>query len=172
MDHLLDTADRYLDKHVGEPSHQHTQRSKVVALTQPQLAYVAAIIDTRGNLTSRTVRDAVLPQVDVNGGRIEVLRYLGDLTEVKVVETTRVYSKAPCTEHCGGDKHMHVNSISGRWSVSGAKATVVLAAVQPYLVVRPAEIEALVALGRDAKFKGATVTQMANLGWPIPDWME
>jgi hypothetical protein len=144
----------------------------VTALTEAQLAYVAAILDTQANLTQRTVRDAVLPQVDVNGGRIEVLHHLGALTEVRIVETKRSYSRAPCTEHCAGERHLHIESVSGRWSVSGAKATIVLAAVQPYLVFRPAEIETLVEVGLGAGFKGATVDKMAALGWPIPEAMQ
>ena len=134
------------------------------------LAYIAALIDTRGSLTSRTVRDAVLPQVAISGKPFPALQWLGELTDVRVIATERSYSKAGCAEHCS-EKHQHVTSLSGRWMVSGAKATIVLAAVQPYLRMRPADVADMVQLGLAAKFKGATAGKMAALGWPIPEGM-
>ena len=54
-------------------------------LTVADLAYIAALIDTRGALTSRTVRDAVLPQVAISGRPFPALQWLGEVTGVRVV---------------------------------------------------------------------------------------
>lgn len=139
-------------------------------LTEAQLAYVAGLVDSRAALSSRTVAAAVLPQVALNGGPMAVLEYLGGLTDTKVVATRRDYSRSPCAEHCT-TRHMHIESLSGRWAVSGAKATIILAAIAPYLVMRPAAVEDLVDVGLRASFKGATVAKMKLLGWPIPEPM-
>ena len=139
-------------------------------LTVADLAYIAALIDTRGALASRTVRDAVLPQVAISGRPFPALQWLGEVTGVRVVPTERDFTKAGCAEHCS-EKHLHVRSLSGRWMISGAKATIVLAAVQPYLRLRAAEVEDAVALGLAANFKGATAQAMRKLGWPIPESM-
>ena len=90
--------------------------------------------------------------------------------DFNVVPTERDFTKAGCAEHCS-EKHLHVRSLSGRWMISGAKATIVLAAVQPYLRLRAAEVEDAVALGLAANFKGATAQAMRKLGWPIPESM-
>jgi hypothetical protein len=139
-------------------------------LTDAELSYIAALIDTRANLTSRTVRDAVLPQVDINGRPAEVLVWLGEITGVKVVPTRRDFTKHGCAEHCK-DRHVHVRSLSVRWSLSGAKATIVLAAVLPHLRLRRGDVQDAITLGLRAGQKGATIAKMRALGWPIPDAM-
>lgn len=140
-------------------------------LTVTDLAYVAALIDTRATFTSRQVRDTVLPQVAISGKPFPVLQWLGDITGVRVVPTEREYVKAGCAEHCL-EKHQHIKSASGRWCVAGVKATVVLAAVQPYLRLQPAEVDELLAVGLKAGRKNATVEKMRALGWPIPNGLE
>lgn len=141
--------------------------SGAVQLTVADLAYTAALIDTRGKITPRTVGDAVLPQVSISGKPFPALQWLGEITEVRVVPTERSYAKAGCAEHCS-EKHQHIRSMSGRWSVCGAKATIVLAAVQPYLRFCAAEVEDAIRLGLRADWKGATPLRMASLGWPLP----
>ncbi len=141
------------------------------ALTITDLAYVAALVDTRGTFVSRQVRDAVLPQVSISGKPFPALQWLGDISGVRVVPTVRQYSKAGCAEHCS-EKHQHVLSTSGRWSVSGIKATIILDAVRPYLRLRLAEVDEMVQLGLAAGRKGATVEKMRALGWPIPPSLE
>lgn len=135
-------------------------------LSVTQLAYVAALIDTRANLTTRRARDAVLPQVEISGRPFPALEWLGQITGVRVVPTQRAFVKVGCSEHCA-EKHIHVSSLSGRWFVSGAKATIVLAAVRPYLMLRRGQVDDLIDLGRQVGHKGATVTEMAALGWPV-----
>ena len=88
---------------------------------------------------------------------------------MRVVVTRRSYAKAGCAEHCK-EKHLHVTSESGRWSVSGAKATVILAAVLPYLRLQHEEARGALLVGLGAPFKPATLRQMEQLGWPIPEF--
>ena len=78
--------------------------------------------------------------------------------------------KAGCSEHCG-EKHQHVQSMSGRWSVTGAKATVVLWNIRPYqhLQVKAADTALVVGLGTG--YKPATVARMAELGWDVPEFV-
>lgn len=140
-------------------------------LTQAELAYVAGVLDAQGHIAVRTTKDGTkLPQLALSGPNVALLRWLGDLTGVRPIMTTRTYSKAGCAQHCAA-KHLHVTSTSGRWQISGAKATVVLAAIQPFLHWQITEAAEAVELGLSAPFKPATPTKMLALGWPIPDGM-
>ena len=131
------------------------------------LAYVAALIDTIGGVRTRTVGDTVLPYVYAHG-KIEYLTALGELTGTKVIETRRTYSRAGCTQHCP-EAHQHIVSRSGRWSVTGVKATVVLWNIRPYLRIHADAARTGIVIGTAAPFKPATPLKMRALGWHIPD---
>ena len=73
-----------------------------------------------------------LPAVAISSGNSDMLTYLAKLTGTRSVVTRQAYVKAGCSEHCR-EKHQHVMSTSGRWSVTGAKATVVLASIRPFV---------------------------------------
>jgi hypothetical protein len=141
----------------------------VDALRVADLAYIAAVIDTRGHIASRSVREAMLPLLAVSSPEVALLNWLGEITGTRPVTTSRSYGRAGCSEHCP-DAHQHVTSISGRWSVTGVKATVVLFNVAPYLRVRAQDAADAMALGLSAGFKRATVQKMAALGWALPNY--
>jgi hypothetical protein len=132
------------------------------------LAYVAGILDCQGGIRTRRVGDTDLPMVYLHGPNLPVLRHLASLTGTKVTTTRRAYTKAGCTAHCP-DKHQHVVSESGRWSVTGVKATVVLWNVRPYLHVLADPAAEALAVGMAAPFKPATPAKMLALGWDLPD---
>ena len=136
-------------------------------MDEADLAYLAAVIDTQGRISTRQVREAVLPQLAVSGPNESLLRWLGDITGVRPVVTARDYGRHPCAVHCV-EPHQHVRSLSGRWSVSGAKATVVLHAVLPYLRFQRDEALQAVELGLASRYKPATVVKMQALGWIPP----
>ena len=138
-------------------------------LDVPTLAYLAAVIDTRGIIRTRAVAGGELPMVAVHDGNEPMLRLLGELTGTKVTIVRRAYSKAGCAQHCK-EKHQHVQSVSGRWSVCGAKATVLLHNLRPYLRFQQGQAADAIAVGTAAPFKPATVDKMRALGWDVPDF--
>jgi hypothetical protein len=133
------------------------------------LAYLAGVIDTQGRITTRRTADGtLLPMVAVSTRDTRLLRWLGQISGMRPVTTRRNYSKAGCGQHCP-DKHQHIVSESGRWSVSGAKATIILRAVRPYLRLQQEEVGHALTVGLEAPFKPATPQKMAGLGWELPE---
>jgi hypothetical protein len=113
------------------------------------------------------VSGAVLPIIAMSCGDGQLLRWLGEITDVRSIVTLRTYDKHRCLEHCT-EAHDHIDSVSGRWSVTGAKATVVLCATLPYVRFHVPEWERAVGLGLGANKKPKTVQTMKDLGWPMP----
>lgn len=142
---------------------------EVTPLSSEVLAYVAAIIDSLGGIRTRVVGDTELPMVFVHGPNLPVLQYLADLTGTKVTVVTRGYSKAGCAEHCP-EQHQHIHSRSGRWSVTGVKATVLLWNIRPYLRFQAEAAATAITLGLSAPFKPATPGKMLTLGWALPEF--
>jgi hypothetical protein len=142
--------------------------SGVEQVTPEQLAWLAGVIDTMGILRARRVGENDLPGVFLHTPNVRLLERVAEMTGTRVTIVTRSYSKVGCAEHCE-DKHLHVSSKSGRWSVTGAKATVLLKNILPYLQLQRAEAEELLRDTEGAPFKRATLAKMAKLGWPIPE---
>lgn len=140
-----------------------------MALSEADIIYVAAIIDVMGNVrVMKTDTGTELPLVSVSCPDEALLGFLGKVSDMQTVVTTRTYERHRCTEHCDGP-HQHVESRSRRWSVNGAKATVILSAVLPYLRFQQERVAEVVALGIDAPRKQATPAKMRRLGWPLPE---
>jgi hypothetical protein len=140
-------------------------------LTEADLSYLAGVLDTRAVVRTRLVSgnatQTVLPMIAMSCGDAALLHWLADITDVRSIITTRTYDKHRCLEHCT-KAHDHIESVSGRWSVTGAKATVVLSATLPYVRFHEAEWQRGLAVGIGANKKPATVQKMAGLGWPMP----
>lgn len=136
-------------------------------LTTADLAYAAALIDNLATLRLRELGPSQLPVVSI-AGRIGALTWLGEVTGVKVVETRRAYTRHNCTEHCP-EAHARIESRSGRWSVTGMRATIVLANVEEYLRVQATDARQLVEAGLGVQYQGQVVNDMRRLGWSIPD---
>lgn len=135
------------------------------------LAYAAALLDAYGRLSSRTLPSGTdLPEVVVQG-RIGALGWLADLCGVKVVEIEKDYNAHRCAEHCTA-KHMHVASMTQRLVLSGARATIVLHAVQRFMRVQGRQARELVGAGQVLGYKTGVVNDMVRLGWPIPELRE
>lgn len=133
-----------------------------------RLAYVAGILDALGRFRVHTSDEGTrLPHVGVSSPNLALLRDLADLTGVTVTNVVRDYNRVGCGEHCTA-AHLHVDSITGRWQLVGHRATVVLAAVEPYLIGQHATAVDLVDLGLAAPHKRQTAAAMARLGWPTP----
>lgn len=131
-------------------------------------AYIAGIIDSQGGIRTRVVGGTELPMVYLHGPNVPVLRLLADVTGTTVTTTRRKYSKAGCAQHCP-DKHQHIVSESGRWSLTGVKATVLLWNIRPYMHFQTDAAREAINLGLRAPFKPATLQKMESLGWELPD---
>lgn len=135
------------------------------------MAYVAAIIDTHAIIRTRLApgTETELPFVGVHGPNVGMLAFLAGLTGTKVTTVRRQYMKAGCAEHCK-EKHQHIQSVSGRWSVSGVKATVLLFNVRPYIRLQGDDLRYALDVGLRAGYKASTVTKMTALGWDAPEF--
>lgn len=133
------------------------------------LAYVAALIDQFGKLRTRTVSDTELPEVLIQG-RIGALGWLAELTGTRVVEIRKAYARHQCSEHCP-ERHTDIASVTGRWVVTGARATVVLYNVGPFMRDEGKRhlASTLVWQGQTVGYKSDVVNDMARLGWRIPE---
>jgi hypothetical protein len=138
-----------------------------VSLSPAELAYAAALIDSFGTLTVREVNGALLPQVIIQG-KIAALPWLAEITGVKIIEIRKGYTRHQCTEHCP-EAHTRIESITGRWALTGARATVVLFNVEPYLRVQGRIARDLVEAGQGIGYKTQVVNDMKRLGWQLPD---
>lgn len=140
-----------------------------MSIDRADLAYAAALIDTLAVLKTREVNGTDLPVLAVNSSRhTGAIKFLCKLTGVKMVLTSRSYSRHQCTEHCPSS-HLDIESRGERWMVVGAKATIVAHNVLPYLRVQREAARELVAAGRTVGYKGQVVAQMKQLGWEIPE---
>lgn len=141
-------------------------------LTDTDLAYIAGLIDVMGNVrVMETAEGTQLPLVSISCPDAALLAYLGEVSDMQPFVTVRTYDRHRCTEHCD-EPHQHVESRSRRWTVTGAKATMILAAVEPYLRFQKDKVAEVVALGMDAPRKKATSVKMTRLGWPMPEGWE
>lgn len=130
------------------------------------LAWYAAVLDSRAALSERATDGKVLPMVSVHGPDLPLLYELARGTGVKVSEIRRAYSKSLCADHCP-EPHRHVTSTSGRWQLTGGRATIVLAACLPYFRVQREAAEHLIEVGMEARLTLTATDGMRELGWPV-----
>lgn len=133
---------------------------------EAELAYLAGIVDTLAILRVRTTPSSDLPMVALHGPFEAALRLLAERTDTAITITTRDYQRAACVEHCP-TAHEHIQSVSGRWSVTGTKATVLLENLLPYMRAQADRARELIEVGRSAGFKPKTREQMRLLGWQV-----
>lgn len=133
------------------------------------LAYMAGVVDLLGLIRTRMAENTELPLVQMHGQHMPILQYFGERTGTKAIVTRRDYTRAGCAEHCQ-EKHQHIVSVSGRWSVTGAKATVLLWNLRPFLRVKADLADRALAVGLNTRFKQGTAEKMRRLGWEIPEF--
>lgn len=136
-------------------------------IRQADLSYAAALIDSFGTLKVREVHETLLPEVIIQG-KIAALPWLAEITGVKVIEIRKGYNRHQCTDHCP-QAHTRIESLTGRWVVTGARATVVLHNVEPYMRVQARKARDLVEAGQAIGYKTNVVNDMIKLGWQVPD---
>ena len=133
------------------------------------IPYVAALVDNIAALSTRNADGTILPIVAIHSPNLPLLAELARMTGVGTSEIRRGYDRVLCTEHCV-QPHLHVDSVSLRWSLTGARATIVLYTVLPHTHFRTERITELVDIGTRAPLKMATIGKMRQLGWSIPEW--
>ena len=139
-----------------------------MTLDVPQLAYAAALVDTLAVLSLREVNGTQLPNVAINARHSDALSWLGEMTGTRLSTITRDYHRGACAAHCP-DAHVHIVSTSGRWVVTGVKATITLHNLLPFLRVQRVAAIDLVTAGQTIGWKGHVVEQMRAAGWSIPE---
>lgn len=136
-------------------------------MTPEQVAYVAGVLDALARVrVHETDGGTLLPTVAVSSPNLDLLRHMAELTGVSVTIVRRNYDRLGCTEHCQ-EKHLHVTSHTGRWSLVGARADVVLKACRPHLVMLGRDVDQVLAQTAGAPRKPATVAKMRRLGWAV-----
>lgn len=137
-------------------------------ISDTDLAYLAGVIDVMGRVWTRPSSNGRrLPLLEINAKQPDLMEWLGSLTGTEVITTSRDYMRLGCTEHCK-EQHVHATSTSSRWSVTGAKATIVLFGIEPFSYLRRAEVEYALGLGLLAEMRAQTVRDMKSRGWAIP----
>ena len=133
-------------------------------MNDADLAYLAGVLDTRAVVRTRYAPrpNTLLPHLGLASGDLTLQHWLGALTGVQTTLTTR-----GCPEHCTGT-HEHVRLTTGRWSLTGGRATVVLCATRPYIRFQEAAWDRSIGAGVAAPHHETTATTMAALGWPLP----
>ena len=132
-------------------------------------SYVAALVDVFGRLRARDVRGSRLPEVTIQGSRIDALDWLANITGVRVSVIGKDYTRHQCSEHCP-DKHTRIAATTRRWQVTGARATILLHDIEPYMRVQGRQARALVQEGSVVGVKPPVVREMKRLGWST-DWL-
>lgn len=142
----------------------------MLAIDQGTKAYLAGVLDMAGviRLRPRPEPNPPLPYVGVSTPNKQLAEFLAGLTDSKVTEVTRKFNRHLCTEHCPAD-HSEIDSVTYRWSVTGVKATVLLANIKPYLVFKTPQANEALTAGLEANYKAATYGKMRVLGWEIPE---
>jgi hypothetical protein len=138
-----------------------------MTLEPTDLAYLAGIIDSIGRLRiHESAEGTKLAHVGVSSPDLVLLDRCASLTGVRVTRVRRDYDRLGCSAHCA-EPHLHVLSLTGRWQLVGARATIVLTALLPYLVGRHDEAVEILDHCGDAPQKRATARKMNALGWEI-----
>lgn len=136
-------------------------------LTQPEIAYLAGVVDCRGYLGRRRSGLLELPTVSVTlKAGSPVIARLCELTGVTPIILAKSYNRTGCADHCPVP-HVHVSGDYERWIVTGAKARIVLAACVPYLFGLRAQVVQVLEDSTGQPFKPASIRKMAAAGWPV-----
>lgn len=137
-------------------------------IPESDLAYLAGVIDVMGRIWTRPSSNGRrLPLLEISANRPELMDWLSETTSTEVFTTSRDYMRMGCAEHCA-ESHVHSVSTSTRWSVTGAKATIVLFNIEPYAFLKRPEVEFALGLGMMAEMRAQTVRSMRAKGWTIP----
>lgn len=130
-----------------------------------EIAWCGGVVDSLGTLRLReTPAGGQLPYVVVSTPHLPIANRLATLTGVRVTMVSRDYKRMGCGDHCT-DAHLHVQSTTARWSLTGSRAQVFLRSVRPYLFVKAEEADLLLEASENPRGKPATTRKMREMGW-------
>lgn len=136
-------------------------------VTPEQIAWCGGVIDAIGLIRLReTDAGSQLASVSVSTANLPIAERLASLTGMSVTKVVRDYKRMGCGEHCT-EPHLHVASVTARWSLTGARANAFLTAVRPHLFFKADAADEVLAATADAPRKPRTTQKMRELGWPI-----
>ena len=138
-------------------------------VTPDEIRFIAGVIDARGHIEVNQRHNRPQPRIRVTTKRHQLLEWLAAATGTKVRRDNRGYERRPCSAHCRS-QHVHVVRQSSYWTVDSGRATIVLYAVQPFIVCQVDEVRhgLLAGLAAFPSARSATPVQMEQLGWPLP----
>jgi hypothetical protein len=130
-------------------------------VTEECKAYIAALVDTLGKITLRKVHRHELPVVTIQG-KHDILPWLAETTGVKIMRLDKNYDRHQCSEHCP-ERHLAIESWTYRWQLVGARALVLLQAIEPYMRVQDRLARQTIARCTDIAFKPAVLASAREL---------
>jgi hypothetical protein len=150
-----------------------------------KLAWMAAILDIQGRIHRKDNQARATPQLvlRVDSSHLSVIgelcRLTGGSVEPRPPAPGKEWDRKGCTEHCAA-AHVHVEIGSqpstGRWTVTGAAAAVVLHNVIPYMLtdrgmeaMMTEALENVNLAGRSGNNARRAVRRLAQLGWVLPE---
>lgn len=162
-----------------------------MAITVAKKAWMAGIVDYRGRVVyknNKTRKWSNQVTLYVESVQMPVIARLAELTggnpEVKVRKRNTIegWYRRGCDEHCP-DGHIHVSpgdiGDTARWTISGSAMSVILSAIQPYLVQDRGFTEAIAyglknmtLMGQGAAATVTALRRLHGLGWPMPPIIE
>lgn len=138
-----------------------------------EIAWCAGVVDAIGLVRQRELKatGSLLAYVGVSTAHLGIAERLAELTGTRPTIVRRNYNRLGCSAHCT-EPHQHVNSVTARWSLTGARARVFLQAVRPMLALKGQVVDETLWATQDAPFKPAVASKMVELGWPIETTVE
>ena len=163
-----------------------------MAITVAKKAWMAGILDSKSrvvykNNKTRNPNHSNQVTLYVESVKIGIVNRLAEMTgtnpELKTPrQRSEGWYRRNCDEHCP-EAHTHVNpgvfDAAARWTVSGSAMSVVLTALQPYMVEDRGFTEAIAygfehmtLIGQGAAATVAALRRLHGLGWPMPPMIE
>lgn len=155
-------------------------------IPEAKLAWFAAVLDLRSHIIVKDNKMRATPQFvlmvqSVNYAVVrEMARLVGTSPEALTPRKKKDFMRRGCTEHCP-EAHIHALEDealppTGKFTITGAAAAVVLDAVIPYMItdrglgaVRDQIFAQMKLTGQGAGATRTAVRRLEALGWPIPD---
>lgn len=152
-----------------------------------KLGWAAAILDLQGHVVQKKNPTRATPQVVliVDTASVIVVQGLCALTGSNVEMKQQKYKlpqqwkRRACTEHCP-EAHVHMEvsmPLTGRWTVTGVAAAIVLHNLRPYLLTWDAKgwgvayeqcMDTATLTGQGSGATRPTIARLAGLGWDLP----
>lgn len=173
-----------------------TRTRKIVApsrpngVTQYELAWLAGIVDFKGNVIRKNNKKRATPQIVmyVESADLEIVDKVAELLGLTAVHRNAEernldgWTRRGCTEHCP-EAHFHIDPrkfpVIARATVTGAALAVVLWNLLPYLMSTRIDYATLLhelllyvpAEGQGRKAVDDAINRLESLGWTIPNYL-